>query len=606
MSTVIEQSYPKVRWDLSALFESIEDERIEKTLKEVEKRADEFVRKYYGKIVSPELTPNLLLEATREIESIYNELHKPLSYAELVFSTNTGDPKLGAFLQRIRERASEIQVKLLFFELELQAADENHIEKLLLEPILENYAHYIRKTRMFAPYRLSEKEEIVLEKVSNTGKRAWVRFHDEILSNHVFLYKNPTTGDTEQLNLEGVLDKLRDPDRTVRQAAADALSEGLNSLERTLVFTYNTLLLDKKIEDEMRGYKYPEASRHLANELDRDVVELVVNLCKENYPMVSRYYHVKRDILGLKEMTHIDRYAPLFSTQQTVPWDEAKQIVLDAFRRFSEKISEAAKEFFEKNWIDAEPRMGKSGGAYCSSNTPDTHPVVFMSYMNKLDDVMTLAHELGHGVHGYFSRKQSLFNFHPTLPLAELASTFGEMLVFDALVEKANLRDKLALYGEKIEGIFATIFRQATMYRFEQACHRKRREQGELAPEEIHELWQTLMQEMFGDSVKLGHQHRTWWSYIPHFVFLPFYVYAYSFGELLVLSLYQRAKQEGPKFADKYIELLSLGGFKSPQELMDVVGVNLQDREFWKGGFTVLEKLLSEFEGLWSEYSKQT
>jgi oligoendopeptidase F len=261
-----------------------------------------------------------------------------------------------------------------------------------------------------------------------------------------------------------------------------------------------------------------------------------------------------------------------------------------------------AREFFDKGWIDAEPRKGKQGGAFCSYNTPDTHPVVFQSYLNKQDDVMTLAHELGHGVHASFSREQSYFNFHGTLPLAELASTFGEMLVFESLVREASLKDRLAMYADKIEGVFATVFRQSAMFAFEQRMHIERRGQGELTPERFGEIWQEEMQAMFGNSVKLGEQHRMWWSYVGHFIFAPFYVYAYSFGELLVLSLYQMAKQEGPGFADKYVKLLKLGGSKSPTDLMKSVGVDLHAETFWQGGFAAMEKLVSEFERLWAEY----
>jgi oligoendopeptidase F len=283
------------------------------------------------------------------------------------------------------------------------------------------------------------------------------------------------------------------------------------------------------------------------------------------------------------------------------PYDQGKKIVLDAFDKFSPEVADRAREFFEGNWIDAEPRKGKGGGAFCSYNTPDLHPYVFMTYMNRMDDVMTLAHELGHGVHGSFSRAQTQFNFNGTLPLAELASIFGEMLVFEDLVARADNRDRLALYAEKIEGIFASVFRQASMFRFERDCHEKRRVEGELTPEEFGELWQKNLGHMFGDSIDLGDQHSRWWSYVGHFIFAPFYVYAYSFGELLVLSLYEAAKKEGPEFAKKYTDLLKLGGAKAPKDLMATVGVDLSSREFWQGGFDVIETMVSTFEELWKK-----
>jgi oligoendopeptidase F len=594
MSAVAESAYPQVRWDLSALFSGIEDPKIEATIQRVSEGSDAFASRYRGKI-DANVDAAVLATAIREIEELSNELSKPVNFASLVFSTNTGDSKFGAFLQRMQEASSDIQVKLMFFELEIQALPQETVDRLLQSPELSNYRHWLNQVRLYSPHRLSEPEEVILEKTSNVAGRAWVRLFEEMVSNHEF-----TVGD-EKLNMEGVLTLLREPDRKKRQAAADALTAGLKAMQRVLVFAYNTLLQEKKIEDELRRYGFPEQSRHLANELDRETVDLVVSMCRENYSLVERFYKVKREILGLDKLTHIDRYAPLFDTKEKVEFERAEQIILDSFSRFSSDMSKAAQEFFDSHWIEAEPRAGKAGGAYCSYNTPDTHPVVFMSYMNKMDDVMTLAHELGHGVHASFSREQSLFNFHGTLPLAELASTFGEMLVFDSLVKNASRRDKLALYAEKIEGVFATVFRQAAMFRFEQACHKARREKGELSAEEFGELWQSHLQEMFGNSVELGEQHKCWWSYIGHFVFAPFYVYAYSFGELLVLSLYEMAKREGPSFAAKYVDLLKLGGSQTPHDLMAGIGVDLRSRSFWQGGIAAMGALVEEFERLWAD-----
>ncbi|MFN8139254.1 MAG: M3 family oligoendopeptidase [Fimbriimonadales bacterium] len=599
---IAETNYNTQRWDLSALFSGLDDPNIEKTLNQVEATAKSFAQKYKGKISSGNLSASELGAAVKELEEIANTLSKPLNFAELNYATDTGNAKCGAFLQQMMERASEIQVVLMFFELELQSLDKPAFDAIIADPSLRGYLHWAEKLRTYSPYRLSEPEEVILEKTANTGARAWVRLHDELTSNHEFPYTSPS-GEKQTLTLQGVLDLLRHSDRNTRQAAADSLSAGLKQLERPLVYIYNTLLQDKKVDDQLRSYEYPEQSRHLANELDKQTVDLVVEMCAKNFGLVSRFYNVKRQILGLSELTHIDRYAPLFEADEKVTFEKGKEIVLSSFGRFSQIMSDSAEEFFDKNWIDAEPRPGKTSGAFCASITPDTHPVVLMSYMDKMDDVMTLAHELGHGVHGSFSRRQSYFNFHTTLPLAELASTFGEMLVFDTLVANATTKDKVALYAEKIEGIFATIFRQAAMFRFEQACHAHRRQHGELSADEFGELWHTNIQAMFGSSVLLGEQHKGWWSYIGHFIFMPFYVYAYSFGELLVLSLYQKAKSEGASFAEKYVELLSLGGSKTPIELMQTVGVDLHDELFWKGGFDELARLLDEFEKLWNEYS---
>ncbi|MEA2554617.1 MAG: oligoendopeptidase [Fimbriimonadaceae bacterium] len=595
---------PAVRWDLSDLFRGLDDPGIQKSWDDANRRADDFAKAYRGKIDSPTLDPSTFATALKEFESLWQEASKPVVFAHLLFAANTSDAQIGAFLQKQNELSTALSVKMMFFELELQAAPEEAIQRCLKDPALSNYRHYIHVARAFSRHRLSESEEVILEETANTGVRAWERLFDEVTANYTYKLRMPG-GETKESTEQEVLALLRNPDRGLRQAAADAFTEGLTDLKRVLTLNFNNILLDKAVKDRLRKHPYPEHSRHLANELDKDTVDLVIRLCRANYGLVERFYKVKREILGLPELTHIDRYAPLFETKEHVDWDRAKRIVLDSFSTFSHEMSERAEEFFDKSWIDAEPRKGKTGGAFCSYMTPDTHPVILQSYLNKMDDVMTLAHELGHGVHASLSRAQTYFNYHGTLPLAELASTFGEMLVFERLVGEADLRDKLALYASKVEGVFATVFRQAAMFRFEQRCHEERRAKGELAWERISEIWHEEIQAMFGSSVHLGEQHRCWWSYIGHFVGSPFYVYAYSFGELLVLSLYQMAKQQGPAFADKYIELLKAGGSLSPAELMAMVGVDLKSEAFWHGGFDAMEKLVAEFERLWGEYKRR-
>jgi oligoendopeptidase F len=601
MAATAEISTPQVRWDLSALFSGIDDPKIEQTWIRCMERAGAFEKAYRGKIDDPALSAQTLASALKELEDIAKESMKPANYSNLLFACDSASAEVGAFMQKQMEKASDLSVLVMFFELELQSVSQDVIDRLLGDPALSNYTHYIQQARAYSPFRLSEKEEIVLEQTANTGSRAWVRLFEEITANHVFKLKRPGSGVVEELSLPEVTALLREPSRELRIAAGDSLTEGLEQLQRVLVFTFNNLVQDKAVEDKMRGFAYPEQSRHLSNELDKETVDLVIHMCHKNYGLVERFYRVKREVLGLPELIHIDRYAPLFETEEKVDWESAKKIVLDAFGSFSPEIEARAREFFDRNWIDAEPRKGKQGGAFCSYNTPDTHPVVFQSYLNKQDDVMTLAHELGHGVHASLSRAQTYLNFHRTLPLAELASTFGEMLVFESLVRNAALKDRLALYADKIEGVFATVFRQAAMFSFEKRIHIARRAEGELTPEEFGEIWQEEIQAMFGDSVKLGDQHRSWWCYVGHFVFAPFYVYAYSFGELLVLSLYQMAKGD-PGFADRYISLLEAGGSKSPTDLMKSVGIDLHSEAFWQGGFSAMEKLVSEFERLWAEY----
>ena len=596
--TTTQEVTTDVRWNLDDLYSGMDDPRIAGALADAQARAEKFQADYKGKINSPDLTAATLAAALREYEGIQQEADKPGSYASLLFSVDTGDPPRGAFLQKMREKGTELALPLLFFDLELAAVPDETLEPLLADPAVAAYGHYIHNTRLYREHLLSETEERLMEELANTGGRAWDRLFDEVTANAVFHL------DGQELTQPEVLSKLYSPDRETRRKAAESFSAGLKQQSRVTTFVFNTLLQEKNVKDRLRRYTTPAQSRHLSNELSESTVNLVVDTVVRNYPLVARYYHVKREILGVDTLTHYDRYAPLFQADETLTFPEAKNIVLDAFGSFSPEMARRAAEFFDKRWIDAAPGKGKQGGAYCSYVTPDLHPYVFMNYLGRMKDVMTLAHELGHGVHASLSREQTLLNFHGTLPLAELASTFGEQLVFEKVQAQATLKDKLALYAEKIEGAFATIPRQTAMYRWEQAIHTHRRTQGELSTDDFGGYWQTELQAMFGDSVQLGEEHKLWWSYIGHFTGSPFYVYAYSFGELLVLSLFRQWQTEGKAFADKYLAMLRAGGSLTPPELVAKVGVNLDDPHFWQGGFDVLETLVARFEELWAEYKQ--
>lgn len=584
------------QWNLSSLYDGMDDPRIEKTLQAQLRRAREFAEKYRGRINNPDLDAETLLNALLELESITQEAAKPSYFASLMFSSDTSDPARGAFLQKMHERATEISVPMIFFEVELLEAPEDLISKLLENPRLQPYKHFIQSTRLFRKHHLSEPEERIMEEKANTGNRAFARLFEETIA--AIEFKMEKDGETVIMTEPEVLALLRDPDREVRKAAAASVTEGLTANSRTLTFIMNTLVQDKAVNDRLRRYEFPEQSRHLSNELAPEIVDMVVRTAVENYDLVARYYRLKKEILGYDKLTHYDRYAPLNEAQKTIPFEHGKKIVLDSFGAFSETLAARAREFFDKLWIDAEPRKGKRGGAFCSYVTPDLHPYVLTNYLDRMDDVMTLGHELGHGAHASLSREQTYLNFHGTLPLAELASTFGEMLVFESLVRDADLNDRMALYAEKIEGIFATIFRQAAMYLFEQDLHKARREQGELTTEQINAMWQRRIQEMFGDSVELGDEHKFWWLYVGHFIETPFYVYAYSFGELLVMALYAKRQREGSAFEPKYIEMLRAGGSLSPEELVSKVDIDIRKREFWQGGIDVLRGLVERFEEL--------
>jgi len=590
----------KVAWDLSDLFASINDPGIDRTLDDCLDRARQFADRYRGKIDDTGLTAETLLSAVADYEALAQELAKPMTYASLIFCADTSKPEHGALMQHVQERQTEIALQLLFFELELMAAEPEVIDAILEDERLERYRHFVRASRLFREHRLSEPEEKILEEKANTGGRAFQRLFEESVSGIEF--KLTIDGEEQSLTEPEVIALLRDPRRETRKAAAAALSRGLSENGRLLTFIFNTLIYDKSIDDRLRRYSHPEQARNTANELDAETVETLIAACVASYPLTARYYRLKREVLGYDVLMHYDRYAPIFESKKRHPFEEGRQMVLDSFERFSPVMSRVAAEFFDKQWIDAAPRPGKRGGAFCSYVTTDLHPYVFLTYLDRSDDVMTLAHELGHGLHGYLARERGYLSFSSALPVAELASTFGQMLVFESLASQADLEEKLALYAEKIEEVFATVHRQAAMYRFEQGLHRARRERGELTADEISQMWQSGIQAMFGDSLELGDEHSCWWMYIEHFVSTPFYVYAYSFGELLVMALYSMYRREGEGFVPRYIELLTTGGSCSPQELLARVGIDIKDPEFWRGGMRVIEEMVDQFERLYREY----
>lgn len=587
-------------WDLSPLYKSIDDVNINKDLEKALELSVEFEKKYRGKIDSKDLTSDILYNAIKDTEIITKLIYKPDMYASLLFSGDTSNPQNGKLMQQVQEKITVISIKTMFFDLELMNVSDEIINPILEDKKLEEYFHFIKTVRTFNHHKLSESCEEIMEEKANTGSRAWDRLFDEVLSNIKF--KINIHGEDKELSEPEVLALLKEPNRDLRIKAGNSLTKGLQENSRVLTFIFNTLVYDKSINDRLRKYSYPQESRHKSNELSKEVVDLVTETCVHNYNMVSRFYNIKREIMGLDELTHVDRYAPLSFEEKKVSYEEAQKIILDAFGGFAKEFKDIANEAFTKHWIDAEPRQGKRGGAFCMSGIPEINPFILCSYLDKKDDVMTLAHELGHGIHACLSSKQNIFNYSATLPVCENASTFGEMLVFEKLVENATLEEKMALYAEKIESIFATIFRQTAMYRFESDLHKNRREKGELTCDEISALWQKNIQEMFGDSVVLGEEHKYWWLYVSHFIGSPFYVYAYSFGELMVLALFSIYKKNPKDFVPKYIKLLSNGGSMSPENLLKEIGFDINTPDFWNMGIKTLDKLMTEFEEIYAQW----
>ena len=583
-------------WDLSDLYTGMDDPQLEADINGMVNQAQSFEQKYKGRIASTDVTAELLHTVLEDYEVLMRAEYKPGAFSHLLFSTDTTDTQRGALLQRVREVSSTAATHLIFFDLEIGEIPQETFDRIIVEPQLASYRHYVEHERALAKHRLSEAEEKILEETANTRGRAFERLFTEITSRQTFHV------DEKKLNQSELLALFYDPERDTRKAAANALTETIEQNSHVANFIFNTLLHEKQTMDRLRHFPSPEAGRHLSNEVDEAVVNTVVEVCVNNYDIVADYYRLKQHLLGLDKLTHYDRYAPIIDQRTELSFDDARGIVMDAFGQFSTQLVDIAEPFFSKRWIDAALHTGKQGGAYCMGVTPDLHPYVLMNYTGKPKDVMTLAHELGHGIHDVLASKQNILNYHPVLPMAETASTFGEMLVFDNLqATLSSQQEQLALLCGKIEDTFATVFRQIAMYRFEQSSHRLRREQGEQPSEAYCEVWQNTMQEMFGDSLELGDEHQWWWLYIRHVFQSPFYVYAYAFGELLVLALYAQYQQEGAAFVPRYFDLLSAGGSASPAQLVGDMGFDIADSDFWQGGCDLIRQQLQQAQELASK-----
>jgi len=584
-----------VCWDLSDLYASPDDPRIEADLAQAQAAAQRFAERHRGGVAR--LSADALALALTELEALGELAGRPASYAQLLFAADTSVPRHGALLQRVQERASEIRNTLVFFELEWVGLDDAVARALIEAPALATRRHFLESMRRYRPHVLAENEEQLIEDLANTGRRAFSRLFDELVA--ALRFQVTHAGETRELGEEEVLAHLYAPDRELRREAARALTQGLRSNARPLAFIFNTLVQDKAVDDRLRRFETPWASRHLANEIDAASVDALLAACTARYPLVARYYRLKARLLGLPRLEDFDRYAPIAEKGNTRSWDEARASVEAAYRDFSPELADVTSAFFRRRWIDAELREGKRGGAFCASTLPSVHPYVLLNYTGNQRDVMTLAHELGHGVHQSLAAPRGLFEQDTPLTLAETASVFGEMLVFRRLLrEESDPEVRLALLCGKIEDAFATVFRQVAMTRFEQTLHAARRAEGELAIPRVNELWLEANRPMFGDSVALSDDYGWWWLYIPHFVHSPFYCYAYAFGELLVLALLRRYDEEGAAFVPRYLELLRAGGSDTPERLLSRVGLEIGDPGFWDGGLSLLEGLVAQAEAL--------
>ena len=580
----------EVAWDLSDLYAGPDDPALDEHLAEAERGAAAFRERYHGQV--GELDATRLAEAVAEHERIDSIGARIGTFAYLRFATNMADPERGALLARIQEKGAQLQTQLLFFGLEWAALEDGHAEELLASPELEQWRHHLRSLRKFRPYLLTEPEERIVTEKSVTGSSAWSRFYSEQLSAiRVEL-------DGGRLSLEEAMSRLYSPDREVRSETAAAVTEALEPGLRTRTYALNTILLDHATEDRLRGYPTWVSARNLANETTDEAVQALVDATVARYDLVQRYYRLKARLLGLERLAHWDRMAPLTSDDAKTPWPEARRIVVDAYAGFSAEAGEIVDRFFTESWIDAPPRADKSNGAFCATTVPGVHPFILLNYTGEKRSILTLAHELGHGLHGVLAQPLGLYNSDTPLTTAETASVFGEALTFKVLLAaEDDPRGRLDLLTRRIEDAIATVFRQIAMNRFEERIHTERRTAGEIAPDRFGELWLETQGAVFGNAVETD-GYRSWWSYVGHFAAVPGYVYAYAYGFLFALSVFRAWEREGDALVEPYLDLLRAGGSRPPEELARMVGLDLTDPAIWSAGLDALEDEIDEAERL--------
>ncbi len=580
-----------VAWDLDPLVDGEGPEGADRMLAEADERAAAFAERYAGNVAG--LDGPGLAGAMAELQAIAELVSRAGNYAHLRFAVDTVDPANGALVARVSEKATAVETKLLFFDLEWAAVDDGRADEVLGADGLDTSRHHLRTVRRYRPYLLSEPEEKILTEKAVSGREAWSRLFEEQTS----AIKVDTPGDEEPVKLDVALSRLLSPDRELRRTTAEAVTAALAPNLRTRAYIYNTIAQDKATDDRLRGFPSWISSRNLANEASDESVRALVEAVRSNYDLPQRWYRLKANLLGLDRLADYDRSASIATEEVKIGWPEATEIVLSSFNDFSPTLHDTAKRFFDDHWIDAPVRPGKRGGAFCAYTVPSVHPYVMLNWTDRRRDVLTLAHELGHGMHAALARPRGILEQHTPLTLAETASVFGETLVFRRLLDAAETpASRLTLLAENIEGSIATVFRQVAMNRFEDFVHTARREEGELSVERFGELWARSQVELLGDAVEVTEGYKTWWSYVPHFIGTPGYVYAYAYGQLLALSVYARYLDEGEPFVPRYIELLSSGGSRSPEELAAIAGLDLADPEFWNDGLKLVREQLGRAE----------
>ncbi|MEZ5850968.1 MAG: M3 family oligoendopeptidase [Hyphomicrobiaceae bacterium] len=581
-------------WDLSDLYPGRTSEAFKRDLAHIADEAKRINATYQGKLVTAGRDGARLAEAIAAYEALSDVVGRIASFAGLLFYGNMTDPERAKFYGDIQEKLTAVSSDLLFFELELNQIDDAELAEAVKGPALQRYRPWIEDLRKEKPYQLEEKiEKLFLEK-GMTSRGAFDRLFNETMAALTF----EVEGEPAPLPIEPTLNFMMHPDGAKRKAAAEALAKVFGQNLRLFTLITNTLAKDKEISDRWRGFKDVADSRHLANRVEPEVVDALVSAVREAYPRTAhRYYRMKAKWLGMDKLAHWDRNAPLpEKPERTIPWSEAQAIVLRAYEGFSPDMSEIAGRFFDRRWIDAPTRPGKAPGAFAHPTVPSAHPYVLLNYQGKPRDVMTLAHELGHGVHQVLAAPQGPLLAPTPLTLAETASVFGEMLTFKALLaETTNPRERKAMMAQKVEDMINTVVRQIAFYTFERKVHEARRE-GELTSEQLGQFWMEVQRESLGDAIDLKPGYESFWTYIPHFIHSPFYVYAYAFGDCLVNSLYGLYQEAHPGFVGKYFDMLKAGGSKHHSELLAPFGLNAADPAFWKKGLSVLEGMIDELE----------
>ena len=579
-------------WDLNDLYPGPDSAELKRDLAEADSSAQLFQAAHVGKLAA--MSGADLGSAVGEYERIQELLGRVLSYASLRYADDQSDPENGRFFQNMQEKATDISTRLLFFTLELNRVDDKALDDKLRAPELAHYRPWLRDLRAFRPYQLSDDLEKLLHEKAVAGRAALTRLFDETNAALRFPVKGKRLTGAEALHL------LSEPNGATRKAAAKSIGAVYGNNASLFSLVTNTLAKDKEIEDRWRGFKRPISSRNLANYVEDDVVDALIAAVRGAYPMLAhRYYRLKAKWFGVKVLPYWDRNAPLPNQDNAlVPWPEARRIVLDAYGAFSPTMADVGKRFFDNRWIDAPARPGKAPGAFAHPTVPNAHPYLLLNYLGRTRDVMTLAHELGHGVHQVLAGPRGALMSDTPLTLAETASVFGEMLTFQSLLagEKSAKRRK-AMLAAKVEDMLNTVVRQIAFVEFERRVHDERR-QGELTAERIGAIWLDVQKESLGPAIRFEDEYRWYWAYIPHFIHTPFYVYAYAFGDCLVNSLYAVYQGAAQGFAEKYLDMLKAGGTKRHKELLAPFGLDASDPKFWQKGLGVIAGFIDQLEAM--------